>query len=103
MRLAGKADDTMTNPQSDIELRYYTGREFGTIRNIAIDLYREVFAHEIDEPFWSVERYGQRIERHALMSGFGSITAYAGGEPMGFAYGITLPPPRPGGRPSNHR
>lgn len=90
MRQADKTGDTMTNSQSDVELRHYVGHEFGAIRNIAIDLYREVFGHEIDKPFWSVERYSQRIERHATMSGFGAVVAYTNEESIGFAYGITL-------------
>ncbi|MGH3903436.1 MAG: GNAT family N-acetyltransferase [Pseudonocardiaceae bacterium] len=89
--LAGKADDIMTNSKSGVELRHYAGHEFSAIRHIAINLYREAFEHEIDKPFWSVERYSQRIERHAAMSGFGSIVAYAHEEPIGFSYGITLP------------
>lgn len=81
----------MTNPQPDIELRHYTGHELDAIRNIAINIYRETFAHEIDKPFWSVERYSQRLQRHATMSGFSAIVAYANNKPIGFAYGITLP------------
>jgi GNAT superfamily N-acetyltransferase len=81
----------LTNPQSDIELRHYTGHELSAIRDIAIDIYRETFEHEIDKPFWSVERYRQRIERHATMSGFSAVIAYAHEEPVSFAYGITLP------------
>lgn len=91
MRLANKAGDTMTASKPDVKLCHYTGYELSTIRNIAIDLYREAFAHEIDEPFWSVERYSQRIERHAAMSGFSAVVAYANEGPIGFAYGITLP------------
>lgn len=81
----------MRNRKSDIKLRHYTGHEFSVIRNITIDLYREAFGYELDEPFWSLERYRQRIERHATMSGFSAIVAYTKEEPIGFAYGITLP------------
>lgn len=91
MRLGGEAGDTMTNPKPGVELRHYMGHEFSTIRYIAIDVYREAFGHEIDKPFWSVERYSQRIERHAAMSGFSAVVAYANEEPIGFTYGITLP------------
>ncbi|MGH3692931.1 MAG: GNAT family N-acetyltransferase [Pseudonocardiaceae bacterium] len=77
---------TATKP----ELRHYAGHEFSTIRNIAIKLYRQAFEHEIDKPFWSVERYSQRIQHHAAMSGFSAVVAYAHEEAIGFAYGITL-------------
>jgi ribosomal protein S18 acetylase RimI-like enzyme len=87
--LADKADDTMTTATP--ELRHYAGHEFSTIRNIAINLYRQAFGHEIDKPFWSVERYSQRIQRHAAISGFSAVVAYAHEEAIGFAYGITLP------------
>jgi GNAT superfamily N-acetyltransferase len=91
MRLADRADDTMTADKPDIDICHYAGHEFSTIRHIAIDLYREEFIHEIDEPFWSVERYSHRLERHAAMSEFSAVVAYTNGEPVGFAYGITLP------------
>ncbi|MGB6162435.1 MAG: GNAT family N-acetyltransferase [Pseudonocardiaceae bacterium] len=91
MFLAGKAGDTMTNPKPRLELCHYAGHELGAIRSITIDLYREAFEHEIDKPFWSAERYSQRIQRHAAMSGFSAVIAYID-EPIGFAYGITLPP-----------
>jgi GNAT superfamily N-acetyltransferase len=81
----------MTNPQPEVELRHYTGHELSAIRNIAIDLYRGAFGHEIDTPFWSVQRYSQRLDRHATMAGFSAVVAYANAEPIGFAYGITLP------------
>jgi GNAT superfamily N-acetyltransferase len=81
----------MTNPKPDVELRHYGGHHFSAIRNIAIDIYREAFAHEIDKPFWSVERYSQRLDRHAAMAGFTAVVAYRHEEPIGFGYGITLP------------
>jgi GNAT superfamily N-acetyltransferase len=81
----------MTNPPPDVQLRHYAGHEFSAIRHIAINLYREAFKHEIDKPFWSVQRYSQRIDRHAAMSGFSAVIAYTNAEPIGFAYGITLP------------
>jgi GNAT superfamily N-acetyltransferase len=78
--------------EPNIELRHYTGGELNEIRQIFIDLYAEVFAHEIDDPFWSVENYARRIDRHATMSGFNTIVAYHDNKPIGYAYGITLPP-----------
>ncbi|HEY6424482.1 MAG TPA: GNAT family N-acetyltransferase [Pseudonocardiaceae bacterium] len=81
----------MTAAEPDVELRNYTGNEFSAIRRIAIDLYREAFPHEVDKPFWSVQRYSQRVERHAAMPGFSAVVAYNNDEPVGFAYGITLP------------
>ena len=82
----------MTATTPDIVVRHYNGRQFDAIRHIALDLYRAVFAHEIDEPFWSVERFAHRIDRHATMTGFGAVIVYAHSEPIGMAYGITLPP-----------
>jgi ribosomal protein S18 acetylase RimI-like enzyme len=81
----------MTAARPDVKLRHYAGPKFSTIRNIAVDLYHEVFWREIDTPFWSVERFSRRIERHAAMSGFGAVVAYVNEKPIGFAYGITLP------------
>ena len=81
----------MTAAKPGLELHHYAGYELDAIHNIALDIYRETFGHEIDKPFWSVERYSQRLQRHAAMSGFGAVVAYVEDEPIGFAYGITLP------------
>lgn len=81
----------MTADRLDAELRHHPGSEFDAIRGTAVNLYREVFAHEIDEPFWSLERFSQRVARHAAMAGFGAVVAHVGDEPTAFAYGITLP------------
>src|SRR5262249_41009023 len=37
------------------------------------------------------EQYSRRLERHATMAGFTAVVAYIHDEPVGFAYGITLP------------
>jgi ribosomal protein S18 acetylase RimI-like enzyme len=81
----------MTTAKHDIGLRHYTGSELSAIRNIAIDLYRGAFRHEIHQPFWSVERFSQRLQRHAATTGFGAVVAYTNEKAIGFAYGITLP------------
>jgi GNAT superfamily N-acetyltransferase len=77
--------------ESSIELQRYTDRDFDEVRSIFIDLYTEVFFHEIENPFWSVENFTQRIDRHRAIPGFTAIVAYHRNEPIGYAYGITLP------------
>lgn len=91
MDSAGKGGDTVTVDKSRVELRRYTATEFSAIRQIFIDLYTEVFAHEINEPFWSVEKFAERIDRHASMRGFDAVVASLRNRPIGYAYGITLP------------
>ncbi|MGH3853260.1 MAG: GNAT family N-acetyltransferase [Pseudonocardiaceae bacterium] len=89
--LLAETGDTMTNPKAGVELHHYAGHEFNAAQDIAINVYRETFGHQIDTPFWSIQRYGQRIKRHSAMSGFSAIVAYVNEEPIGFAYGITRP------------
>lgn len=76
---------------STTEPRCSAHKELNVVRDVAVDLYREVFAHESDDPFFSLRRFIQRIERHAGMVGFEAVVAHACGEVAGFAYGITLP------------
>jgi tetratricopeptide (TPR) repeat protein len=85
-----------------VELHHYTGREFSTIRNIAIDLYRGAFVEEIDKPFWSAENYSQRLDRHSAMPGFSAVVATPTRNPSVSPTESPCPPPHAGGQPSNH-
>ncbi|MGP3949766.1 hypothetical protein [Streptomyces sp. 7N604] len=57
-----------------------------------IEVYAEVRADQLHQPHYSVERYGERLARHASEPGWEAVIAYDGEEPVGYAYVNTLQP-----------
>lgn len=75
---------------AEIELRHATSIDevWGTL----IDVYAEVRADRLHEPHYSVERYGERLARHAAEPGWEVVVGFDGSEPVGYAYANTLQP-----------
>lgn len=73
-----------------IVLRHAT--DIGTVWNTLIDVYAEVHADQLHQPHYSVERYGERLTRHAAEPGWEVVIGYDGDEPVGYAYVNTIEP-----------
>ena len=71
-----------------IELRHFQNIE--PVWDTLIDVYAEVRAHRLHDPHYSVERYGERLARHASEPGWEAVVGYDGQEPVGYAYGNTI-------------
>lgn len=56
-----------------------------------LDVYAEVYAARLGDPFFSLPRYWERLEAYAGRQGFGLVMGYAGAEIIGYALGFTLP------------
>lgn len=61
------------------------------IRRVLVDLYLELYADNRDSPFFSRERFIERLNDHAG-PGWETVIAFDQGEPSGYAYGCPLPP-----------
>ncbi|MFC5027194.1 GNAT family N-acetyltransferase [Streptomyces sp. DSM 41987] len=57
-----------------------------------INIYAEVRADLIHLPHYSVERYSERLSRHAAEPGWEAVIGYDGEQPVGYAYVNTLQP-----------
>lgn len=69
---------------------YHTVDRLPEIRGIILGVYSEVYADDIaTDPFFSLERFEQRLDGHTSASGWGCVIARVGGEPAGFTYGFT--------------
>jgi hypothetical protein len=55
-----------------------------------IEVYAEVRADRLHDPHYSVERYGERLARHASEPGWEALAGYDGDEAVGYAYGNTI-------------
>ncbi|MFJ4567626.1 GNAT family N-acetyltransferase [Streptomyces caelestis] len=67
-----------------IELRTFT--DLGPARGDLLDVYAEVRAPLLHLPNYAVTAFGERLDRHSGEPGFVAILAYAGDQPIGYAY-----------------
>ncbi|MFE3142003.1 GNAT family N-acetyltransferase [Streptomyces scopuliridis] len=75
---------------SGIELRH--ALEVEPVWHELIEVYADVRADQLHQPHYSVERYSERLARHASEPGWEAVIAYQGNEPVGYAYANTLQP-----------
>ncbi|MBH1932918.1 GNAT family N-acetyltransferase [Streptomyces sp. AV19] len=78
----------MTTTSSSIVLRHASDIE--PVWSTLIEVYAEVRADQLHRPHYSVERYGERLARHAHDPGWEAVVGYDGAEPVGYAYVNTL-------------
>ncbi|MEU1803888.1 GNAT family N-acetyltransferase [Streptomyces sp. NPDC019937] len=71
-----------------IELRHF--RVVAPVWDTLISVYAEVRADRLHDPHYSVERYGERLARHASEPGWEVVVGYDGDEAVGYAYGNTI-------------
>ncbi|MGW7294756.1 GNAT family N-acetyltransferase [Streptomyces xiamenensis] len=73
---------------ADIEYRRAT--DLDSVWSLLIDIYATVRADRLHDPHYSVDRYGERLTRHAAEPGWEAVIGFDGAEPVGYAYVNTL-------------
>ncbi|MFJ4685477.1 GNAT family N-acetyltransferase [Streptomyces sp. NPDC088789] len=69
---------------------YYTSERLAEIRGTILDVYSDVYAEEITtNPFFSMERFSERLDAHVAAGGWGCVIAEVGDDVAGFTYGFT--------------
>ncbi|MDX2819933.1 GNAT family N-acetyltransferase [Streptomyces ipomoeae] len=82
----------MTAPTGTVKLVRYGIDQLDAIRPTLVSLYAEVYAADIDkDPFFSIERFTERLAGHASRPSWEAVVAYDGGEAAGYAYASALP------------
>ena len=71
-----------------IELRHTS--DIKAVWDTLIEIYAEVRADQLHQPHYSVERYGERLARHAAEPGWEVVVGYDGEDPAGYAYVNTI-------------
>jgi GNAT superfamily N-acetyltransferase len=73
-----------------LELRHYTDVE--PVRQTIVDIHVEVRRRDLGltGPFYSAERFDERLSAHSSVPGWEAVIAYDGAEPAGFAYATPL-------------
>ncbi|UVN55093.1 GNAT family N-acetyltransferase [Streptomyces albus] len=78
----------MTPVPAAVELRRF--RDIAPVWDTLISVYAEVRADRLHDPHYSVERYGERLARHAAEPGWEAVVGYDGDEVVGYAYGNSI-------------
>ncbi|WP_405614377.1 GNAT family N-acetyltransferase [Streptomyces sp. NBC_00076] len=75
-----------------LELRHHTDVE--PVRQAIVDIHVEVRQRDLGltGPFYSAERFNERLTGHSSVPGWETVIAYDGTEPAGFAYATPLGP-----------
>lgn len=60
--------------------------------DVIVPIYAASHADVIDDPFYSVQRFLDRLDGYAQRDGFEMVAAHMATEPVGLAFGYTLPP-----------
>jgi len=66
--------------------------EFPQTRQLLIDIYAEVYADSLGDPFFSLQGFSERLDAHASASSWEVVIGYDEEEPIGYAYGAALSP-----------
>jgi GNAT superfamily N-acetyltransferase len=76
----------------NLELRHHTDLEL--VRQAIVDIHVEVRQRDLGltGPFYSAERFSERLTAHRSNPGWEAVIAYDGNEPAGFAYATPLGP-----------
>jgi GNAT superfamily N-acetyltransferase len=75
---------------SDVELLHVVDAK--SVWQTLLNVYADVRAPLLHLPHYSVERYSERLMRHAHEPGWEAVIGYDAGEPVGYAYANTLSP-----------
>lgn len=76
---------------SSLTLHHHDAAGMHERRDLLIAVYTEVYADLLSDPFFSPERYWQRLESYAKWPGFALVTGWLGDDLIGYALGYTLP------------
>jgi ribosomal protein S18 acetylase RimI-like enzyme len=73
-------------------LTHHDGRSAESILDtVILPIYEASHADAIHDPFYSAERFAERVRGYARAPGFEMVVAEIGGEPVGQAFGYALP------------
>lgn len=75
-----------------LELRHYA--DMNPVRQTIVDIHVEVRQRDLGltGPFYTAERFNERLTSHRSEPGWEAVIAYDGTEPAGFAYATPLSP-----------
>jgi GNAT superfamily N-acetyltransferase len=79
------------NPPLEPALAHHDAQQAAKLREELIEVHLDARAELLDNPFYSGQRFGERLDSYLLSPGFDLVTAKVGEELIGYAFGGTLP------------
>lgn len=74
----------------ELRLSRYDGAAARGLTNQLVEVYADVYADRVDNPFFSVDRFAERLTRHQQAPGYALVTGEIAGTLTGYAYGASL-------------
>jgi ribosomal protein S18 acetylase RimI-like enzyme len=81
----------MTIQYGELAVVPYSAEGLHERKEAVLTVYREVYAEWLDDPFFTPERFWERLEAYSFRDGFQLVTGRVGDELVGFSLGETLP------------
>jgi GNAT superfamily N-acetyltransferase len=75
---------------TDLEIRQYGSEQAAEARPVLLDVYAEVYADQLTDPFFTVERFAEGLDGWSSRPGWACVVGWDGGKPVGYAYGAPL-------------
>jgi ribosomal protein S18 acetylase RimI-like enzyme len=74
-----------------VELDRHSRNAVPELREELLVVHADARADLLDQSFYTVDRFGERLDAYAADPTFSLVTGHAGGELVGYAFGGTLP------------
>ena len=81
----------MDNIVPELAIKHYDASGIYEQREDMLAAYAEVYAEQLDDPFFSPPRYWQRLNAYAARAGFAFAAGRLDNELIGYTFGYTLP------------
>ncbi|MGH3915175.1 MAG: GNAT family N-acetyltransferase [Pseudonocardiaceae bacterium] len=81
----------MDDAASELDINIYDSAGLHEQRDEVLAVYAEVYADQLDDPFYSLPRYWERLTAYAAREGFAFATGRFDGELICYALGYPLP------------
>jgi GNAT superfamily N-acetyltransferase len=78
-------------PTATLDIEHAGASDLARYRDELLAVYADAYADKIDSPFFTPERYWERVEAYATRHGFSLVLGRLNGELVGYAMGFTLP------------
>lgn len=72
----------------DLRFDHYLRSQLHDVWPTLVELYREIYAAELAQPFFSVERFEERLRSHSSVPGWECVVGRVDDVAVGYAYGF---------------
>jgi GNAT superfamily N-acetyltransferase len=77
---------------TDLTFRTFIHSDVGGIRQTLLAVYAEVYRERLDEPFFTLAEFDDRLSGYAAAPGWECVVGFDNDNPVGYAFGYTLQP-----------